>query len=61
MQWFKKAAKQNNFYAQYNIGYMYEYGNGVSKNKKKAIAWYKKAAKQGHKSAKEKVKKLTKK
>ena len=33
------------------MGFMYEKGHGVDVNYKKAIKWYKKAAKQGHAEA----------
>ncbi|MGB2118981.1 MAG: tetratricopeptide repeat protein [Porticoccaceae bacterium] len=37
--------------AQFNLGVMYEFGNGVSENDAEAVKWYKKAADQGHADA----------
>lgn len=45
---FEKAAKQGDITAQYNLGYLYEQGQGVDKNLQKAFKWYEKAAKQGY-------------
>jgi len=45
---FEKLAKKNNMQAQYNLGYLYEHGEGVEKNAQQALVWYKKSAKQGY-------------
>ena len=45
------AAKQGEAYAQYNLGVMYEYGEGVPENDTEAVRWYRKAADQGLSSA----------
>jgi len=37
--------------AQYNIGWMYGAGSGVSKDNKQAVKWYRKAADQGYADA----------
>ncbi len=37
--------------AQYNLGVMYDKGQGVRQNFKKAVNWYQKAAEQGHPEA----------
>lgn len=37
--------------AQYAVGYMYYYGQGVNENRKKAIYWISRAAKAGHPEA----------
>jgi len=37
--------------AQYNIGWMYGAGSGVSKDNKQALKWYRKAADQGYADA----------
>ncbi|MCX8627214.1 sel1 repeat family protein, partial [Gilliamella sp. B3976] len=37
--------------AQYNLGLMYDEGDGVDVNKEKAIYWYTKAAEQGGREA----------
>ena len=40
---FKKACDGGNMRACFNLGAMYEYGNGVEKNEQKAAELYKKA------------------
>ena len=45
------AAKQGAAYAQYNLGNMYDNGDGVPENDAEAVKWYRKAADQGHVSA----------
>ena len=40
-------AKQGNADAQYNLGVMYENGQGIPKNYKTAVKWYRLAAEQG--------------
>lgn len=37
--------------AQYAIGYMYYYGQGVNENRKRAIYWINQAARAGHPEA----------
>jgi TPR repeat protein len=37
---------------------MYEYGYGVTKDEREAVAWYRKAAEQGQAGAKERLAKL---
>ena len=44
-------AKQGNARAQYNLDLMYGNGQGVSKDDKTAVKWYKLAAKQGYADA----------
>ena len=46
--WYRKAADQGNANAQYNLGVMYENGEGVAKDDKQAVYWYRKAADQGN-------------
>lgn len=52
---FKKACDSRNMTGCYNLGYMYEAGEGVIKNLETALVYYKKAAKLGDKDAKQKV------
>ena len=47
LKWYKKAAEQGYGEAQYNLGLMYDNGEGVEINKQEAIKWYKKSAKKG--------------
>ena len=51
VKWFRKAAKQGNAAAQYNLGWMYAKGIGVVKDKWEAVKWYLEAAKQGNAAA----------
>ena len=44
-------AKNNDPEAQYNLGYMYETGDGVGQDLMQAKKWYEKAAKQNHPDA----------
>ena len=37
--------------AQFNLGYMYDIGEGVTQDKVEAVKWYRKAAEQGHSDA----------
>ncbi len=46
-----KAAEQGHAKAQYNLGVMYDIGNGVPEDDAKAVEWYSKAAEQGHAKA----------
>ena len=44
----KPLAKQEHSKSQYNLGVMYANGQGVPKNKKTAVKWYRLAAEQGN-------------
>ena len=46
-----KAANSGNRLAQYNLGWMYDEGEGVPEDNVKAIEWYQKAAEQGYADA----------
>jgi TPR repeat protein len=48
MEWYLKAANQGVPAAQYNIGCLYHYGEGVLVDTKKAMEWYLKAANSGY-------------
>ena len=41
-------AKQGDATAQYNLGTMYQYGQGVTRNHQTAVKWYTLAAEQGN-------------
>ena len=45
---FRSLAAQGNAPAQYNIGYMYSNGQGVTQNYQEALKWYRLAADQGY-------------
>lgn len=47
-KWFKKAAERGHDKAQYNLGGLYESGEGVTKSSAEASKWYIKAAEQGN-------------
>ena len=46
-----KKAKQGDSEAQYNLALMYDNGDGIPKNEKKALHWYLESAKQGDSEA----------
>ena len=48
-----EAAEQGNTCAQYNLGYYYQEGYGVSQDLERAIYWYSKSAEQGNTCAQE--------
>ena len=47
MKLWKPMAEKGNAYAQYALGEMYEYGNGVSEDDKQAVKWYRLTAERG--------------
>jgi len=47
----RPLAEQGDSYAQYNLGLMYDYGEGVIEDDTQAVYWYRKAAEQGHAKA----------
>ena len=48
MKWYRKAALQGHPFAQYSLGAMYDFGQGVPQEHAEAAHWYRKAAEQGH-------------
>jgi len=50
-QLWREAAEQGNAVAQFNLGILYEQGQGVSQNYETAAKWYRKAAEQGNAQA----------
>jgi hypothetical protein len=46
--WYLKAAEQGHGQAQYALGQMYRFGQGVQRDSTEAAAWLKKTAYQGH-------------
>lgn len=58
MQWYLKAADQNHTRAMYNIGFMYQRGQGVTKDDITAKNWFQKAANLGSEKAKKILKNL---
>ena len=47
----KNTAAQGDATAQYNLGLMYEFGQGVAQDYAEAVSWYRKAANQGYATA----------
>ena len=47
MKWYRLAAVQGDAKAQYNLGSMYEDGQGVSQDYDKAVKWYRFAVEKG--------------
>jgi len=48
---FQKAAEQGDVRAQFNLGLMYNGGDGVARDAKQAVYWFQKAAEQGYADA----------
>ena len=46
VKWYRKAAEQNDAYAQSNLGFCYDNGLGVRKNDAEAVKWFREAAEQ---------------
>ena len=44
VRWYRNAANKGDKYAQYNLGRMYQYAKGVSKDLSMAKVWYEKSA-----------------
>ncbi len=47
VKWYRKAADQGYAPAQFNLGWMYDRGEGVPQDYAEAVKWYRKAADQG--------------
>jgi uncharacterized protein len=47
----REAAKQGDARAQFNLGYAYDFGEGVAKDQVEAVKWYRVAAEQGNATA----------
>ena len=46
-KWCQKAAEQGQAWAQNHLGWMYQFGQGITQDYKEAFKWYQKAAEQG--------------
>jgi len=46
--WYQKSADLGNVNAQFNLGDMYFYGDGVGKNLEQSVLWMRKSAEQGY-------------
>ncbi len=57
-QWYEKAAAQGDAEAQYNLGVMYDEGQGVRQNKRTAKEWFGKACDNGHQTGCDEYRKL---
>ena len=49
--WYRKAAEQGHTDAQYNLGIIYSWGQGVPQNSEQGAYWVRKAADKGHHQA----------
>jgi len=47
----RSLAEQGHAEAQYNLGVMYDYGEGVPEDDAEAMKWFRLAAEQGHQHA----------
>ncbi len=52
IRWFKILAEQDHAYAHYNLGLMYQKGQGAPRDNLHAHMWFNIAASDGHESAK---------
>ena len=48
LKWFRMAAEQGDTSAQYNLGRIYDNGEGVPQDYVEAVKWYRMAAERGH-------------
>lgn len=51
LEYFSPLANLGSAFDQYRLGYMYQFGSGVSKNAAEGLKWYLKSAEQGDTSA----------
>jgi TPR repeat protein len=51
MRFFRAAADQGNAEGKYQVGYLYQLGEGVAKNQAEALRWFQEAAHQGNPKA----------
>lgn len=56
--WYEKAAKSGDVVSQFNLGSMFEGGEGMRRDKDHAINWYRQAARQGHSESQKRLAKL---
>ncbi len=49
--YYQSQAYQGDAHAQFKVGFAYEVGDGLPQDEGRALAWYEKAASQGHKNA----------
>ena len=54
----RAAADRGEAWAQFNLGLAYDKGDGVEKDLREAVRWYRKAAEQGDKEAQRALQKL---
>ena len=55
---YRQAAEQGDAWSQFRLGRCYAYGDGVTKDYTQAEQWYRKAAEQGNKNAKNNLKNM---
>jgi len=54
--WYRRSAEQGDAAAQYNLGNMYRWGEGVARDPEEAIRWFRKAGEQGSEPARKALK-----
>lgn len=57
-EWYRKAAEQGNANAQYSLGHMYLFGQGVRQDSREAANWFQKAAERGNSAARKRLKNI---
>jgi tetratricopeptide (TPR) repeat protein len=57
-KWFRRAAEKGHATGQHDVGWMLVQGKGVAPNRDEGIEWLRKAARQDHQYAKEKLQQL---
>jgi TPR repeat protein len=58
VRWFRRSADQGHPSGQANLGWMYENGRGVQRDRVEAVRWYTRAADQGDSWAQEQLDRL---
>jgi hypothetical protein len=53
--WYRQAAEQGHSISQYNLGLMYDNGEGVAEDNAEAVRWFRLAADQGHGEARDRL------
>ena len=51
VSWYRFAAWQGHVWAQYSLGYCYQYGQGVARDEAEAVKWFRKSAEAGNAAA----------
>ncbi len=57
-EWYRKAADEGNANAQYSLGHMYQFEQGVRQDSREAANWFQKAAERGNSAARKRLEKI---